>query len=121
MRARAGSGAIAAILGLMAAMPVMAQGTPLKVVATFSVLGDIVKNVGGDKVSVTVLVGPDADTHTYQPTPGDAKAIAEAKVLVTNGLGLEGWLDRLRGAAQSSAKLVVATTGIKPLTMEDEG
>jgi zinc/manganese transport system substrate-binding protein len=120
MRVSGRLGLIAVLLGALASQPVAAQGEPLKVVATFSILADLVGNVGGDRVAVTMLVGPDADTHTYQPTPADARAVAEAKLLVTNGLGLEGWLDRLKGAANSRAAIVVASSGIKPLTMEEE-
>ncbi len=120
MRLTTRLGVAALLLGIFSAQPAAAQSETLKVVATFSILGDMVSNVGGNKVAVTVLVGPDADTHTYQPTPADARAVAEAKLLVTNGLGLEGWLDRLRGAAKSSATVVVASSGIKPLTMEEE-
>src|SRR6266446_8167594 len=114
MRVRALLGALALCVAVMISVPMRAQAEPLKVVATFSILADLVKNVGGDKVAVTTLVGPDADTHTYQPTPADARAVAEAKLLVTNGLGLEGWLDRLEGAAKSSATVGVASSGIKP-------
>jgi zinc/manganese transport system substrate-binding protein len=120
MRVRAWLGALALGVAAMMPIPVRAQAEPLKVVATFSILADLVKNVGADKVAVTTLVGPDADTHTYQPTPSDARAVAQAQLLVTNGLGLEGWLVRLKGAAKSKANVVVASTGVKPLTMEEE-
>src|SRR5258708_37688931 len=121
MRPRVWLGAMAGVLCLAVSSPLFAQGTPLKVVVTFSVLSDLVKNVGGDRVSVTTLVGPDGDAHTYQPTPSDARAVGAAAVMVTNGLGLEGWLDRLMSAAQFKGKLVVATSGIKQLTMEEAG
>jgi zinc/manganese transport system substrate-binding protein len=121
MTSKAWLGAIAGIFCLAISSPLFAQGTPLKVVVTFSVLGDLVKNVGGDRVSVTTLVGPDGDAHTYQPTPSDARAVSAAAVMVTNGLGLEGWLNRLMSAAQFKGKLVVATSGVKHLTMEEEG
>ena len=62
-------------------------------IATFSILGDVVKNVGGDRVEVTMLVGPNADAHVYSPSPADAKKLADAKVVVVNGLGFEGWID----------------------------
>jgi zinc/manganese transport system substrate-binding protein len=120
MKLAARLGVWALLLGVFASQPGWAQTGPLKVVATFSILADLVGNVGGDKIVVTTLVGPDADTHTYQPTPADARAVGEAKLLVTNGLGLEGWLDRLKGAANSRAAIVVASSGIKPLTMEEE-
>jgi zinc/manganese transport system substrate-binding protein len=96
--------------------PVQAE-TPLKVVASFSILGDLVKNVGGDRVEVTTLVGPDGDVHVYTPTPSDAARIADAKLLVVNGFGLEGWLPRLLEAAGGKATIVTATAGIAPLRL----
>ena len=86
----------------------------LKVLATFSILGDLVKNVGGDRVEVATLVGPNSDAHVYSPTPADAKKVADAKVVITNGLGFEGWMARLVQASGTKAALVVATKGIKP-------
>ncbi|GGF09988.1 metal ABC transporter substrate-binding protein [Aliidongia dinghuensis] len=97
-----------------------AAADPLPVVATTSVLEDLVKNVGGDKVAVRSLVGPDGDAHTYEPTPSDAKAISSARLVVINGLGLEGWLTRLMGSAGFTGTRVVATEGITPLTMTEE-
>ena len=93
---------------------------PVRAVATFSILGDMVKNVGGDLVAVTVLVGPDADTHTYSPTPDDVKKVAQADLVVANGLHLEGWIDRLVRASGCKAPVVTASAGITPLTMDDE-
>ena len=87
----------------------------LNVVASFSILGDFVRNVGGDRVSVTTLVGPDGDVHVYTPAPADAKKIADAKLLIINGLGLEGWLPRLLQASGSKAPIISATKGIAPL------
>jgi zinc/manganese transport system substrate-binding protein len=92
----------------------LAQG-PLKVVASFSIIGDFVRNVGGDRVSVTTLVGPNGDVHVYTPAPADARKIADAKLLVVNGLGLEGWLPRLVQSSGSKAVIVTATDGITPL------
>jgi len=96
------------------ASPLHAQ-TRLKVVTSFSILGDFVKNVGGDRVEVTTLVGPDSDVHVYSPTPADVRKIADAKLLVVNGFGLEGWLPRLIQAAGGKAAIVTATDGIAPL------
>jgi len=93
---------------------------PLKAVATFSILGDIVKNVGGERVAVTTLVGPDGDAHVFEPAPGDAKAVAAASVVFVNGLGLEGWMDRLLESSGYKGPIVTASTGVKPQTMEDE-
>ena len=89
----------------------------LEVVASFSIIGDFVKNVGGDRVNVTTLVGPNGDVHVYAPAPADAKKIADAKLLVINGLGLEGWLPRLLQSSGGKAPITVATNGIAPLRL----
>ena len=89
----------------------------LNVVASFSILGDFVRNVGGDRVNVTTLVGPDGDVHVYTPAPADAQKIAAAKLLIINGFGLEGWLPRLLQAAGSKAPTIIATKGIAPLKL----
>ena len=83
-------------------------------VATFSLLADFVKNVGGDRVDVRALVGPNGDAHVYQPTPADAKTLADAKVVFVNGLGFEGWMERLIKASGTKAAIVTATKGVKP-------
>ena len=90
------------------------QQTKLPVVATFSILGDIVANVGGNRVDVKSLVGPNGDAHVYSPSPADAKTLADARVIVTNGLGFEGWLARLIKSSNTKAPNVVASKGIKP-------
>src|SRR5262245_28139939 len=73
------------------AAPTQPAAHPLKVVATFSILGDLVNNVGGNKIELRTLVGPDADTHTFEPSPADATALAEANLIFENGLGFEHW------------------------------
>ena len=93
---------------------------PIPVVATFSILGDIVKRVGGDDIEVTTLVGADGDTHVYQPTPADARAVKEAKLLFVNGLQFEGWLDRLVEAASFNGETVVTTDGIDLINFEND-
>jgi zinc/manganese transport system substrate-binding protein len=105
--------AAAALIAIFAAAPARAQQR-LDVIATFSILGDFVKNVGGDRVAVESLVGPNGNAHVYAPSPGDAKKVADAKVVFVNGLGFEGWLERLVKASGTKAPVVVATTGIKP-------
>lgn len=98
-----------------------ADAAPLKVVASFTVLGDLAKHIGGDDVIVTTLVGADGDTHVYQPTPNDAKALKEADVIVVNGLGFEGWMNRLVESSGTKAPVVTASQGIaKTLTMKEE-
>jgi zinc/manganese transport system substrate-binding protein len=105
--------ALAAGLALLVtAAPAPAQ-EKLKVLATFSILGDLVKNVGGDRVEVATLVGPNSDAHVYSPAPADAKKVADAKVVFTNGLGYEGWMSRLAKASGSKAPVVVASRGVK--------
>jgi zinc/manganese transport system substrate-binding protein len=86
----------------------------LNVVASFSILADFAREVGGDKVNVTALVGPDSDVHVYTPTPHDARDVGEARLLIVNGLGLEGWLPRLLQASGSKARIVTASQGIAP-------
>ena len=97
-------------------------GNKLKVVATFSVLGDFVQNVGGDRIELTTLAKPGVDTHTYEPTPADSAALADARLVFENGLGFERWLDKLYTASDSKAVRVVVTKSIQPriLTEDDE-
>jgi zinc/manganese transport system substrate-binding protein len=97
-----------------AAAPSRAQDR-LNVVASFSILGDFVKNVGGGKVNVTTLVGPNGDVHVYAPAPDDARRVAAARLLIVNGMGLEGWLPRLLQSSGSKAAIVVASKGVAPL------
>jgi zinc/manganese transport system substrate-binding protein len=93
----------------------------LNVVATFSILADLVKNVGGDRVEVKSLVGPNGDAHVYQPTPNDAKTVSDAKLVFVNGLGFEGWMARLVKASGTKAAMITATKGVKPRKMEEGG
>ena len=104
---------LACVALIVTALPARAE--PLKVVASFSILGDLVRNVGGNSIEVTTLVGPDSDAHVYSPTPADAKRIADAKLIIVNGLGFEGWLPRLVQSSGSKAKIVTASDGIAPL------
>src|SRR5690606_13829396 len=100
----------------LAAAPAFAQ-EKLPVVASFSILGDFVRNVGGERIALTTLVGPDGDAHVYSATPADAKNLADARVVFVNGLGFEGWMDRLVKASGSKAPLVTASRGIKTQRM----
>lgn len=108
---------ILAALALFLIRPASAE--PMPVVATFSILGHVVEAVGGDKVKVRTLVGPDRDAHVYQPTPADSRVVAEAKLVVTNGLGFEGWIERLIKASGTKAEVVVATKGIATRKLAD--
>lgn len=103
-------------------LPAAAQDTgKLKVVATFSILGDMVRNVGGERVEVATLVGPNGDAHVYSPTPADGRRLTEARIVFTNGLKFEGWIDRLVKSSGTKAARVEAARGVKPLRSEDEG
>ncbi|MBN9536826.1 MAG: hypothetical protein BGN99_09330 [Alphaproteobacteria bacterium 65-37] len=95
-------------------LPAAAQNK-LRTVATFSILGNLTAEVAGDLADVAVLVGADIDAHTYQPRPADARSLAEARVLVSNGLGFEGWIDRLAKAAPFKGRAIVATAGVPTL------
>ncbi|MEL7203757.1 MAG: zinc ABC transporter substrate-binding protein, partial [Pseudomonadota bacterium] len=109
-----------ALVAASAALPgTVRADEPIKVVATFSILGDMVEVIGGDAIELTTLVGPDGDAHVYTPTPQAAKAVSEADVLILNGLEFEGWLERLTEAASFDGRLVVATDGVEALEFEE--
>jgi zinc/manganese transport system substrate-binding protein len=113
----------AGVAAAFIAAPAAAQDSPsarITAVATFSILGDLVRNVGGDRVAVTTLVGPNGDAHVYSPTPGDAKELAAARIVFVNGLGLEGWMTRLVTASGTKAPMIVVSTGVTPRRMPDE-
>ena len=116
-----------ALLGALAAGLIISQAPlaalaqeKLPVIASFSILGDFVREVGGDRVAVTTLVGANGDAHVYSPTPADAKAMAGAKLIVINGLKFEGWMTRLIKSSGAKATVATATTGITPLEAEDD-
>lgn len=90
---------------------------PVKVVASFSILADMVEQVGGPLVQVRALVGPNSDAHAFNPTPSDAKALAGADLVVVNGLGFEGWMDRLIKASGFKGRTLVATDGINAIEL----
>ena len=93
---------------------------PIDVVATFSIIGDMVERVGGEYVKVNSLVGTNSDSHVYRPTPNDAKALHEADILFINGLSFETWIERLVEASDFESDLVVLTDGIEPIAYEGE-
>ena len=107
----------AVVAVMMSASPSWAK---LDIVASFSILGDMVEQVAGDKANVTTIVGPDADAHLYQPTTGDAVAVAKADLVITNGMGFETWSAQLIESSGTKAAVVVATDGITPLLVEGE-
>ncbi|MDU6388551.1 MULTISPECIES: metal ABC transporter substrate-binding protein [unclassified Pantoea] len=99
----------------------LSMAKTVNVVASFTVLADIVKQVGGEHVNVKSLVGPNGDPHTFEPTPQDSQALASADLVIVSGLGLEGWMDRLVSASGYKGDAVVASRGIATRTMEEEG
>jgi zinc/manganese transport system substrate-binding protein len=107
--------------GLAGVLPyaARAQEKP-KVVATFSILGDLARNVGGDRVEVSTLVGPDGDAHVYSPTPADGRRLAEAKLVIANGLKLEGWMGRLIKSSGTKARVIEGAKGVQPVKAEGE-
>ena len=113
--------AAAAFVALLGGGPGVQAAESMKVSASFSILGDMVKQVGGDRVEVFTFVGPNGDAHVYEPTPADAKELSESKILFINGLGLEGWMTRLEKSSGFKGNVVTATQGITPRKMvEDE-
>lgn len=114
------SGRVILALGLLAAS-LSVQAEPLRVVSSFSILNDMVKEIGGDKVMASTIVPANGDSHSFEPRPSDAKTLASAQLLVINGLEFETWLPRLQQAAGYKGPQVVATEGITPLAFEGDG
>ncbi|CDZ65423.1 Periplasmic solute binding protein [Neorhizobium galegae bv. orientalis] len=111
----------AALPALMAFSAAPALADTLKVVASFTVLGDVVSQVGGKHVKVTNLVGPNGDPHEFEPSPADAKNLKAAQVTFVSGEGLEGWMDRLITASGYKGKPVVVSEGVNTRTMDEDG
>ncbi|MDH0871218.1 zinc ABC transporter substrate-binding protein AztC [Agrobacterium pusense] len=110
----------ASLLSLSPVLTAQASAAELKVVASFSIIADFAKNVGGDRVEITTLVGPDGDAHVYEPRPADAVAVSKADVVLVNGLEFEGFLKRLIETSGTKAPIVELTKGVKPLRLSDE-
>jgi len=104
----------ALLVALALGLAGQAAAQQIKTVATFSIAGDMVQRVAGDRVALTTLVGPDADAHAFEPTPAHARMLAEAKIVFANGLGFEPWFDRLMKSTASRATGVTLSAGIKP-------
>lgn len=115
-------------LALIALFPLLAwplinpvAAKPLQVVASFTVLADMVHQVGGDRVQVASLVGPNGDPHAFEPSPDDARRLKAADLVFVSGLGLEGWMDRLITASGYPGRIIVASNGIRTLHLEEDG
>ena len=111
---------LAAVFAL-SSMAGLAQAKPIEAVASFTVIADMVQNVGGDHVHVTSLIGPNGDPHAYEPTPNDAQALKRADLVFVSGLHLEGWLDRLIKASGYQGQPVVLSGRAKGTTLARQG
>jgi zinc/manganese transport system substrate-binding protein len=118
MKGLAWAGSILAAAMVLSA-PGLAQDKPVAV-ATFSILADLTQRVAGDHARVLALVGPNGDAHVFEPGPKESAELAEADLLVANGLGFEPWLQRLEDASGFKGKVVLASDGVTPLAGEDE-
>lgn len=105
---------------LLAFAPPLQAAEPVQVVASFSILGDMAAAVGGERIRIRTLVGPDGDAHVYQPSPADAEVLARAGLLLTNGLGFDGWAERLAAAAGYRGPAAVASEGVSPRAFDDD-
>ena len=119
-RLKRGSLAALALFAFCVVTTGNATAAPLKVVASFSILGDLARQVGGERIELHTLVGPDGDAHVYQPTPADAKTIAQANLVIVNGFGFEGWIGRLVKSSGYRGPVLVASTGIKTLKLKHD-
>jgi zinc/manganese transport system substrate-binding protein len=108
------------VITLTASVASSAFAEPLKVVASFTIIADFAKNVGGDRINLTTIVGPDGDAHVYEPSPADAVAMAGADVVLVNGLNFEGFLQRLVDASATKATIAVLTKGVTPINFKPE-
>lgn len=117
--------ALLSALGLAAAAlsPALQAQTaaPVQAVASFSILGDLVHQVGGDRVAVSTLVAPGGDAHVFQPTPAQARQVGQAQIVFSNGLGFEGWMSRLLDTASYKGRHIVVSQGIRPLRSAEDG
>lgn len=110
---------LAALAGIAALSSFAASAEPLKVVASFSIIGDFAKNIGGDRIELTTLVGPNGDAHVYEPKPADAAAMSAADLVLVNGLGLEGFVSRLVEASSARATLIEVSKGAELIPSRD--
>lgn len=112
--------ALLALPALLAAPRLGAQQR-IAVVASFSILGDMAARIGGERIALRVMAGPDADAHAFQPRPSDAAALRGATLVLRNGLGFDGWIDRMLRAANHRGRVITATEGITPRMTQGHG
>ncbi|MGX9522561.1 metal ABC transporter substrate-binding protein [Vibrio mediterranei] len=112
---------LTAILSFAALLSTYAHAQTVQTVASFSVLADIAKQVGGEHIQVSTLVGPDGDPHTFEPTAKDSVTLSQADLVFVSGLGLEGWMGRLISASGYQGMVITASKGISTRKMEEDG
>lgn len=112
---------ISLIVAILGVLPVAASAKTIQVVASFTLLADIVRQVGGNYVQVDSLVPFDGDPHTFEPSPADAKRLAKADAVFVSGLGLEGWMDRLIQSTHHKGQVVTLSQNIKTRTLNEDG
>jgi len=110
------------IVLLSVLLPVVAQAADkVKVVTSFSILADMTRQIGGDYIQLENVVGPDQDAHVYETSPDDARHVQQADLIIENGLSFEPWLDRLVTSSETTAKVIKASQGVLPRTLDEEG
>lgn len=109
------------LFSLLLSLSTAQAADKLQVVTSFSILADITQQVGGDHIQITNMVGADADAHTYEPSPDDAKALLKARLIIKNGLGFEPWLDRLVASTATKTPVITASRGVIPRSLDEDG
>lgn len=107
---------------LLLCLPVsLSAAEKARVVTTFSILADITREIGGDDIQLTNLVGADADAHVFEPAPAQVRAVLEADLVIANGLDFEPWLERLLANGEARGTRIDASKGVVPMTvLEDD-
>lgn len=107
---------------LLLCLPVsLSAAEKARVVTTFSILADITREIGGDDIQLTNLVGADADAHVFEPAPAQVRAVLEADLVIANGLGFEPWLERLLANGEARGTRIDASKGVVPMTVLEDG
>ena len=101
--------------------PAYSQDRAIKVVTSFSVLDDLIRQIGGNRVEVKALVGPNQDAHSFSPNPKDAISVKNADLVVMNGLGFDAWSERLIKSSGYKGEIVIATKGVEPIKSSEGG
>ncbi|WP_312916921.1 metal ABC transporter substrate-binding protein [Stutzerimonas kunmingensis] len=109
------------LIALALWLPLLQAAEKLQVVTSLSILADLTREVGGDRIELTNLVDADADAHVYEPSPDDTKALLRADLIVANGLGFEPWLERLLASSEPKGKRIDASAGVVPLMLDEDG